>query len=59
MLLIGAQNKVKAEERIRIACLLLQAGADPDATNDRGRTMMDVCQNDTIKEGVKRFLAEK
>ncbi|KAK7485777.1 hypothetical protein BaRGS_00022958, partial [Batillaria attramentaria] len=56
LLLIGATPRVKAEERVRIACYLLQAGADPEARNDNGKTALEVCGNQTIVDNVKRFL---
>ena len=59
LLLVGQAPKVKEEERVRIACYLLQAGADPEARNDNGKTALDVCGNQNIKEAVRRFLAAK
>lgn len=57
MMLVGQAPKVKEEERVRIACFLLQAGAEPDARNDLGKTALEVCGNQSIVDGVKRFLA--
>nr|KAG5698695.1 hypothetical protein BaRGS_022583 [Batillaria attramentaria] len=57
MALLGQTAKVKTEERVRIACYLLQAGADPEARNDNGKTALEVCGNQTIVDNVKRFLA--
>ena len=51
--------KVKEEERVRIACYLLQAGADPEARNNHGKTALDVCGNENITDAVRRFLAAK
>ncbi|XP_076451914.1 E3 ubiquitin-protein ligase MIB2-like isoform X2 [Babylonia areolata] len=57
MTLLGQSNKVKEEERLRIACYLLQAGADPEARNDQGKTALATCGSHLIVEGVRRFLA--
>lgn len=56
MALLGQTNKLKEEERLRISCYLLQAGADPEARNDQGKTATEVCGSALIVEGVKRFL---
>lgn len=56
MTLLGQTLKVKAEERVRIACYLLQAGAEPEARNNIGKTAMEVCGNPIVSENVKRFL---
>ncbi|XP_076451704.1 E3 ubiquitin-protein ligase MIB1-like [Babylonia areolata] len=56
LLLVGQAPKVKEEERVRIACFLLRAGADPEARNDQGKTALESCPNVSIAEAVRRFL---
>jgi ankyrin repeat protein len=57
--MLGGTPKVKEEERVRIACYLLQAGADAEARNDKGQTALDMCQRQNMVDAVKRFLAAK
>ncbi|KAL8624340.1 hypothetical protein ACOMHN_044771 [Nucella lapillus] len=56
MALLGQTNKLKEEERLRISCYLLQAGADPEARNDEGKMATESCGSALIVDGVKRFL---
>ena len=57
-MMLGEPWKEK-ETCTKIACFLIEHHADSDARNDDGRTALDLCSSEKMKETVQRFIQDK
>lgn len=56
--MIEAVN-VDEDQCIRVACLLLENGADPTTRNNDRDAPLDYCKSDKVKSAVEKFIENR
>ncbi|KAJ8321090.1 hypothetical protein KUTeg_002677 [Tegillarca granosa] len=56
--LLGMTTANQNNERFKIACLMIQNGAEIQVRNNRGGTILDVCRNERLRDAVREFIAK-
>lgn len=52
-------SKDEIQERIEIACMLIERGANTQSRNKRGKTAVECCSNDAMKQAIQRCISRR
>lgn len=59
MKMMMEEANVDEDQCIRVACLLLENGADPTTRNNKRYTPLDLCKSDKVKSAVEKFIENR
>lgn len=59
MMKMMEEANVDEDQCIRVACLLLENGADPTTRNNERYTPLDLCKSDKVKSAVEKFIENR
>ncbi|XP_025083296.1 E3 ubiquitin-protein ligase MIB2-like isoform X2 [Pomacea canaliculata] len=59
MMKMMEEANVDEDQCIRVACLLLENGADPTTRNNKRYTPLDLCKSDKVKSAVEKFIENR